>query len=450
MIDILPRWFHIRTIVMLGCLERLFRLGLRPYPSNLTWVIPAEGDVTGLCATVQGRLPPQDPMDGSEHASLTGRRAMIRRLAVLTAFAIASMVPSLAIAMDAYIPILVPITGFIALEGTSQRNGAIQALENAPDGVKVTYEVSDTSTSPEVAVTALHRALERGKPVAAAASIFGTQMLAMAPIAKRAGVPLITVSGTAKLTELGNPYIFRFFPGDAVVKVAHARYAIEVLGAKRPALLYQTTSYGQSGRTELARILKEQGAPLVFEEALAPSVKDMLPALTKLRAAKPDVILLHLHSGPTALAIRQAREAGIDLPVVAGSAMHQPSTAKLLKPSQLKGVCSESASSPISESSPKLVAFTKEFRARFHTEPDAFALAQHDGINMVLAALKDGAKNAEDVRGWLASHVFEGLAMTYKSDGKGNMAHDALIVCYDGASLVPAVAKRFHNVDGVL
>ena len=40
--------------------------------------------------------------------------------------------------------------------------------------------------------------------------------------------------------------------------------------------------------------------------------------------------------------------------------------------------------------------------------------------------------------------------MTYKSDGKGNMAHDALIVCYDGASLVPAVAKRFHNVDGVL
>jgi branched-chain amino acid transport system substrate-binding protein len=40
--------------------------------------------------------------------------------------------------------------------------------------------------------------------------------------------------------------------------------------------------------------------------------------------------------------------------------------------------------------------------------------------------------------------------MTYKSDGKGNMAHDALIVCYDGASLVPAIVKRYHNVDGAL
>jgi branched-chain amino acid transport system substrate-binding protein len=380
---------------------------------------------------------------------------MIRRLAFVTGLAASVLItgalaPSQVRADEAYIPILVPITGYIAIEGTAQRNGAVQALENAPDGVDVRYEVSDTSTSPEVAVTALTRALERGKPVAAAASIFGTQMLAMAPLAKRAGVPLITVSGTAKLTELGNPYIFRFFPGDAVVKVAHARYAVEVLGAKRPALLYQTTSYGQSGRAELARILDGLGAPLVFEEALAPSVKDMLPALAKLRAAEPDVILLHLHSGPTALAIRQAREAGIELPVVAGSAMHQPTTAKLLTPAQLKGVCAESASSPISESDPKFTAFTKEFRDRFKSEPDAFALAQYDGINMVLAALKDGAKTAEDVRDWLAGHTHEGLAMTYKSDGKGNMAHDALIVCYDGASLVPTVAKRFHNVNGVL
>jgi branched-chain amino acid transport system substrate-binding protein len=373
---------------------------------------------------------------------------MIRRIALIVT--LAAFTANTADAKDAYIPILVPITGFIALEGTAQRNGAIQALENAPEGVTVTYEVSDTSTSPEVAVTALHRALERGKPVAAAASIFGTQMLAMAPLAQRAGVPLITVSGTAKLTELGNPYIFRFFPGDGVVKVAHARYAVEVLGAKRPALLYQTTSYGQSGRAQLAKILKDLGAPLVFEDALAPSVKDMLPALAKLRAAKPDVILLHLHSGPTALAIRQAREAGINLPVVAGSAMHQPSTAKLLSQAQLNGVCAESAASPISESDAKLVAFTKEFRTRFHTEPDAFSLAQYDGINMVLAALKDGANNAEQVRDWLASHTFEGLAMTYKSDGKGNMAHDALIVCYDEASLVPAIVKRYHNVDGAL
>ena len=260
-------------------------------------------------------------------------------------------------AQETYIPILVPVTGFLSLEGTAQRNGAIQALDKAPSSLNIKYEVSDTSTSPEVAVTALHRALSRGQPVAIAAPIFGTQMLAMLPVAKRASVPLITVSGTAKLTELDNPFIFRFFPGDAIVKVAHARYVSEILGAKRPALLYQTTAYGQSGYSHLSKILKENGTPLVYEEALAPSVKDMLPALTKLRASKPDVILLHLHSTPTALAIRQARNNGIELPIVAGSAMHQPSTAKLLKTDQLRGVCAETAASPISESNSEIISF---------------------------------------------------------------------------------------------
>ena len=372
-----------------------------------------------------------------------------RRLTA-AAFAAAILAAGPAAAEPAAIPVLVPITGFLSLEGTAQRNGAVLALDHPPAGVQVSYEVTDTATSPEQAVTALERALGRGAPVAAAAPIFGTQMLAMLPIAQRAGLPLITVSGTAKLTELGNPWIFRFFPGDAVVKVAHARYAVEVLQAKRPALLYQTTAYGQSGREHLARILKELGAPLVLDEAVDMAAKDMLPALTRLRAASPDVVLLHLHAPSTALVIRQARETGLDLPIVAGSAMHQPTTAALLEPSALKDVCAESASSPVSETAPAATAFTDAYRKAFGSEPDAFALGQYDGINMVLAALQNGARTPAAVRDWLAGRTYEGLAMTYKSDGKGNMAHDAVIICYDGQTRVPRIAERYKNVDGVL
>jgi branched-chain amino acid transport system substrate-binding protein len=45
----------------------------------------------------------------------------------------------------------------------------------------------------------------------------------------------------------------------------------------------------------------------------------------------------------------------------------------------------------------------------------------------------------------LTSKRYQGLAMTYYSDGKGNMAHDAIIVCYDGTSRVPAIVKRYRN-----
>ncbi len=344
-------------------------------------------------------------------------------------------------------PVLVPLTGFLSLEGTSQRNGALLALRDPPAGVEVAAEVIDTGTSPEAAVTALERAAG-GRVAAVAASMLGTQMLAMLPLAAEYGLPLVTVSGTAAITEQDNPWVFRFFPGDAVTKAAHARFAVEELGKRRPALIYQTTAYGQSGRSHLVERLKALGAEPVFEEGVDPAAKDLLPVLGKALAAKPDVLLLHLHAGPTALFLRQAAASGVPVPIVAGSAMHQPSTAALLEPAELKGVCAETAASPVSGGSPEMDAFTAAYRAAFKAEPDAFALGQYDGMRMALDAVAAGARTADAVRRALASGTHRGLAMTYRSDGKGNMAHSAVIVCYDGASRVPAVVKRYDGAAG--
>ncbi|MDQ2106493.1 ABC transporter substrate-binding protein [Azospirillum isscasi] len=375
---------------------------------------------------------------------------MRRFLSILSATVFsASLLSGAAQAGDASVPVLVPLTGFLSLEGTSQRNGAVLALKDAPAGVAVRSEVIDTGTSPEAAVTALERAAG-GKVTAVAASMLGTQMLAMLPLAQEYGIPLVTVSGTASITEQGNPWVFRFFPGDAVTKEAHARYVAEELGKKRPAVIYQTTAYGQSGKAHLEQAFKRLGVEPVFEEGVDPAAKDLLPVLTKALAAKPDVLVLHLHSGPTALFIRQAAANGVEVPIVAGSAMHQPSTAALLEPAELKGVCAETAASPVSGGSPEVEAFTAAYRKAFNAEPDAFALGQYDGIRMVLEAVKGGAGSAEEVRKALSAGTHRGLAMTYRSDGKGNMAHSAVIVCYDGASRVPAIAKRYDNVTGVV
>ncbi len=341
-------------------------------------------------------------------------------------------------------PVLVPITGFLSLEGTSQRNGAVLAIRNAPAGVKVVSEVTDTGVSPEGATTALERALSRGKVSAVAASMLGTQMLAMLPVALENKVPLTTVSGTAAITERNNPYVFRFFPGDAVAKAAHVRYAVEDLKKRRFALVYQTTAYGQSGRGHILEQLKKLGITPVMEEALEPSVKDMSPVVGKVAAAQPDAILLHLHSAPTALFIKQVANARLGLPIIAGSAMHQPPTAALLEPSELKDVCAETNASPISGGTPEMDQFLRQYREQFKSEPDGFAVGQYDATMMVLNAAARGARTPEDIQKALAGTSYKGLAMTYKSDGRGNMAHSAVMICYDGTSRTPKVVKRYE------
>jgi branched-chain amino acid transport system substrate-binding protein len=353
-------------------------------------------------------------------------------------------------AVEINVPILVPITGFLALEGKSQRNGALLALKNAPDGVRVRADVVDTGVAPEGAVNALERAASRGPVTGVVASMLGTQMLAMLPVALEHRLPLLTVSGTAEITRMKNPYVFRFFPGDEVTKVAHVRYAVEELGKRRVALITQTTAYGQSGRRQILENLKTHGLTPVFDEALEVQTRDMLPVLGKARAANPDVLLIHLHSGPTALLIRQAATMGLGLPIVAGSAMHQPPTAELLEPGELTGVCAETNASPISGGSPEMERFVQQYRQEFGTEPDGFALGQYDAVMMLLDAVTRGARTAEEVTRALSASRYDGLAMSYRSDGTGNMAHSAVIVCYDGKSRVPKIAKRYDNITGVL
>ncbi len=346
-------------------------------------------------------------------------------------------------AAEARIPVLVPLTGFLAAEGASQRDGALLALRNPPPGVTVRFEVADTGTSPEGAVNALERALGDGAPTAVVASMLGAQMLAMMPIAKQVGVPLITMSGTAAITRAGNPDVFRFFPADSVVKRAQVRYAIEADHIRRPAVISQTTAYGQSGRAAIDAALTAAGITPAYADALDVTVTDMRPVLAKARAAGADSLLLQLHSAPTALLVKAAAAMRLDLPIIAGSALAQPATAALLDPEELKGTCAESGSSPVSAETPAIGDFLAAYRKAFGKDPDAYALGQYDATMMVLHAVTTGTTTPAGIVHALATTRYQGLAMPYQSNGRGDMAHSAIIVCYDGTSRTPRVVRHY-------
>lgn len=369
---------------------------------------------------------------------------MKRLLALAALLAVAAVFPQ-ARAQDAAIPVLVPLTGFLSLEGTSQRNGAALALASAPADLKARAEVVDVGVSPEAAVNALERAAGQ-KPLAVVGSMLGAQVLAMLPVAAEQKLPLLTVSGTTQVTS-GNPYAFRFFLSDDIIKVPVVRYLTGDLAKRRPAIIYQTTSYGQGGHASLVANLARRGIKPVYEEGLDVAAKDLLPSITKAMAANPDVLVIHLHAGPTALFVKQAAQAKISIPIMAGSAMSQPATAALVEHLDLKGVCTESTALPAMGVSPAMDDFVSRYRKAYGGDPDAYALAQYDGTMMALAAAKAGAKTSEQMREALSSMSYEGAAMTYKSDGKGNMAHSAAILCYDGTSRTPKLAKRFDAID---
>jgi branched-chain amino acid transport system substrate-binding protein len=92
--------------------------------------------------------------------------------------------------------------------------------------------------------------------------------------------------------------------------------------------------------------------------------------------------------------------------------------------------------------------FLAAYRAAYNSDPDAFAAAQFDAVHMlghVIALLRreGAAVTPATVREKLATTRWQGVVTTYFSDGKGDMAHEAEIVCYDGADRVPRPAARY-------
>lgn len=358
--------------------------------------------------------------------------------------------PGAALAAEAYLPIVVPVTGFMSMEGGSQRNGALMAVENAPSGLTVDAPVYDTTTSPTGAATALDKALSDKEALAASISIFGTETQAMVPVGAEYKVPMITISGLAKLTESDNPYVFRFLPNDREIKVAHARYVVEDLKKTKPALVGDTTAYGQGGFDLLSENFEKLGTKPVFAETVAPDIKDLTSVLTKIKDSGADVIVVHTIAPPMALLVKQARAAGIDLPIVTSSSLVEPVVTALYDPSELKGVCAETPSAPESRGTPEITAWADAYKERFGQEPDGLALGQYDGVMMVMSLIADGASTPEEVVKALGETTYKGVAMTYKSNGNGDMAHDADIVCWDGSSRIPKVVAHYAGDELVI
>ncbi len=109
---------------------------------------------------------------------------------------------SAASAQTVQIPVIVPLTGPIALEGTSQRNGAVLAIESAVP-LKVGHHGAGYG----------RRGGRRGRTpwarsrqqdvVAAVAPMFGTQVLPSDPAGRRIRHSLLA-SGHAAITEKGS------------------------------------------------------------------------------------------------------------------------------------------------------------------------------------------------------------------------------------------------------
>jgi branched-chain amino acid transport system substrate-binding protein len=292
------------------------------------------------------------------------------------------------------------LTGKEASFGQSAHKGIVMAVEdaNAAGGVlgrQFELLTEDNETLPGQSATAAKKLISRDKVIALIGEVSSGRSLEAAPVAQASRVPMIAPAATnPKVTQSGT-YIFRVCFIDPFQGTVIAKFVAGELKAKKAAILSSVSNAYSVG---LAKYFREtftgNGGTIVAEQKYSEGDKDFRAQLTAIGASGPDVVFLPGYYTEAALAVRQGRELGLNVPFVGGDGWVSDELLKI--GGEAMNGCYYSTHFSAENNSPSVRAFVAKYKARWNDEtPDAFAALGYDALGMLADALKRAGTTEE-------------------------------------------------------
>ncbi len=219
-----------------------------------------------------------------------------------------------------------PLTGTNAKFGEIEKKAYEIAMEeiNAAGGVKgkkIALEFEDSQGKPEVSRSIIERLIDVKKQPLIFGEYSSSCSKAMSSVAEERKVPYMVVTGaTDDITQQKYKYVFRMNPTNAYYATGFMGFLKEVVKPSSIAILYESSDFGTSGAEDMVKQAQKAGMKVLVKEQYEKGAVDFKPILSKVKAAKPDVIYMVSYVMDAALLMRQVKELRIDANLYAGGA----------------------------------------------------------------------------------------------------------------------------------
>jgi len=223
----------------------------------------------------------------------------------------------------------VSLTGKYSSNGVHTQNGYNMAVEriNSMGGVKVggkTYKFEiiyyDDESNPKRAAQLAERLISQDGVEFMLGPYSSGLTKAMAPVTEKYGVPMVEANGASRsLFTKGYKYLFAVLaPANLYLDVA-IRTAVELNGGKgvNIAMAFEQDAFSQDVRLGIVDAAEDTGSKIVIDDKLPKELNDMAATLAKVKAVKPDVLVVSGHTKGALTAIRQIAEMKVDVPMLA-------------------------------------------------------------------------------------------------------------------------------------
>ena len=314
------------------------------------------------------------------------------RLSIVTVGLAAAVFGLSAQAADIKLGAAEALSGGAAQYGTAIKNGFQLALDevNAAGGVngnKIVMVFEDEQGKKEEAINVFKKLIFQDNVLMTFGPTLSNSAQAADPIAQGAKVVAFGTSNTADgITSIGD-YVFRNSVTEADVLPETLKMSVKKSGIKKVAVLYGNDDvFTKSGYDNFKKALEDLKIPVTTTETFAKGDVDFKAQLTKIKATNPDALVLSALLAEGAPIMVQARQIGLNVPVIGGNGMNSVKVFDLAKGAS-DGLYVGSPWSA-SNATPENSKFIKAYTDKFGTPPDQFAAQAYDAFYIVVDALK--------------------------------------------------------------
>ena len=257
--------------------------------------------------------------------------------------AIAALAGALAIAFPAQTKVegdtivlgsAISLTGKYSQEGKNAKDGYDLAVKriNETGGVKMggkTYKLQvkyyDDESTPARTAQLLERLIRQDGVKFVLGPYSSGTTKAAAPITEKHRIPMVEAEGASRsLFTQGYKYLFAVLSTSEQYLKSAIDLAAEVAKqqGKKPstvriAMAFENDPFSLDVRAGVVEDAKRYGMDIVIDDKLPRDLSDMTATLTKVKALKPDLLLVSGHTKGATTAARQISEMNVDVPLVA-------------------------------------------------------------------------------------------------------------------------------------
>jgi branched-chain amino acid transport system substrate-binding protein len=331
------------------------------------------------------------------------------------------------------------LSGNVATYGRSSVEGielAVKEINEAGgiDGKKIELVKYDNKSDVAEATTLTTKLITQDKVLAVMGPATSGAFKGTIPVAMQNKVPVVSGSATADdvtVDESGvKEYAFRICFNDSYQGTGMANYALNNLNKSKAVVIMDSSSdYGKGLAENFTKTFEAGGGTIVAQEAYVAGDTDFNSIITKIKDEDFDVIFIPGYYEEAGLIIKQAREQGIDVPILGADGFDSPELVNLAGADALNDVYFSNHYSSLDQD-PVVQDFIKSFESEYGKQPDAFNALGYDLARFVVEGVKRAEKlDGESVKNALeAIEDFNGVTGNFSVDENHNPVKALIVI----------------------